>query len=130
MNNIVLYKLLFSIGILVLATTMAAQKPNIDLIPSSYHYMPPEAIIDSSLTTDSTILKKYGLDPGVQEKKNTPVHVKKERRQIGPSIDSLLRKPEGKKAVSEKYTGKLSLYIKQFNPIRFFIRISAKNRNL
>jgi hypothetical protein len=130
MNNIVLYRICLSFGILLLATTVAAQKPSIDLIPSSYQHMPPEAIMDTSLRSDSTIQKIYGLDPGIQEKKDAGVHVKKERRQIGPSIDSLLRKSEDKKTVSERSAGKLSLRIRQLNPIRFFIRISAKNRNL
>jgi len=130
MNNIVLYRICLSLGILVLAASVAAQKPSIDLIPSSYKYMPPEAIMDTSLRSDSTIQKRYGLDHGIQEKKDAGVQVKKERRQIGPSIDSLLRKPEDKKVVSERSAGKLSLSIRQLNPIRFFIRISAKNRNL
>jgi len=125
MNNIVLYKLLFSIGILVLATAMTAQKPNIDLIPSSYKALPTEAVIDTSQALDSLIRNTCNEDPGFQEQLSSDVHVKKERRQIGPSVDSLFKRPESKKAVSENSAGKLSLYIRQFNPIRFFIRISA-----
>jgi hypothetical protein len=125
MNNIVLYRLFLSMGILVLATSLAAQKPNIDLIPSSHQILPTEAVIDTSRALDSLIQNSYLLDPGVQENPGPDVQVKKKRRQIGPSIDSLLRKPESKKAVSERPAGKLSLYIRQFNPIRFFIRISA-----
>lgn len=125
MNNIVVYRLTLSIGILVLALTMAAQKPNIDLIPSSHKVLPTEAIIDTSLVLDSMIQNTYFQDPDFQEKLSSGEHGKKERRQIGPSIDSLLKRPESKKAVSQRSTGKLSRYIRQFNPIRFFIRISA-----
>ena len=125
MNNIVLYKLLLSIGILILATTMAAQKPNIDLIPSSHQFLATEAVIDTSRALDSLIQNAFIQDTGFQEENGSGVHVKKERRQIGPSIDTLLRRPESKKAVSERSAGKLTLFIRQYNPIRFFIRIRA-----
>ena len=117
MNNIVVYRMILTVGLLVLAISLSAQKPAIDLIPSSHHFTQPEAIVDTSFALDSLVYKsKYDQAPAVQ---------KKVRRQIGPSIDSLLRKPETRNAKSIKTTGSISLYIRKFNPVKFFISIIA-----
>jgi len=109
--------MILTIGLLVLAISLSAQKPAIDLIPSSQHFTQPEAIVDTSFALDSLVYKsKYDQAPAVQ---------KKVRRQIGPSIDSLLRKPESRNTKSIKTTGSISLYIRKFNPVKFFISIIA-----
>ncbi len=109
--------MILTVGVLVLALSLSAQKPAIDLIPSSHQIMQPKAIVDTSFVLDSMVHKNiYTLPPDVQ---------KKERRQIGPSIDSLFGKPEARKAESIKPTGSISLYIRKFNPLKFFISIIA-----
>ena len=117
MNNIVVYKMILAIGILVLAISLSAQKPAIDLIPSSHQILQPKAIVDTSFVLDSMVYKNIYAQP--------PAGQKKKRRQIGPSMDSLLRKPETRKAESIKPTGSISLYIRKFNPLKFFISIIA-----
>jgi hypothetical protein len=117
MNNIVVYKIILTVGLLVLAISLSAQKPAIDLIPSSHQVMQLETTVDTSFTLDSLVnMSKHTQAPAVQ---------KKVRRQIGPSIDSLLRKPETRDAKSIKTTGSISLYIRKFNPVKFFISIIA-----
>jgi hypothetical protein len=113
--------MILAIGILILAQSLSAQKPAIDLIPSSHQFVQPKAIVDTSFVLDSMVHKNvhkntYAQPPAVKEKK---------RRQIGPSMDSLLRKPETRKAESIKAPGSISLYIRKFNPLKFFITIIA-----
>jgi len=126
MNNIVVYKKILTIGLLVLAISLSAQKPAIDLIPSSHQMRESKAIVDTSFALDSMALKNKFVQPTVIQKENTsPESLKKERRQIGPSMDSLLRKPETRKADSNRTSGSLSLYFRKFNPVKFFISIIA-----
>jgi len=126
MNNIVLYKIIQIVGFLALATAMTAQKPAIDLIPSSHQIMHSEAIIDTSYAIDSLIRMNSYAQPPADQTENVPIeNVKKERRQIGPSMDSLFRKPETKKMQSTRKTWRISIYIRKFNPVKFFISITA-----
>ncbi len=126
MNNIVLYKAIIIIGFVVLSISLSAQNPSIDLIPSSRQIMQHAAVIDTSSTLDSLVQKTINSwTPDVLEKNASREIAKKERRQIGPSIDSLLRKSESKKEASSNVKGNISLYIRKFNPILIFIRITA-----
>lgn len=126
MNNIVVYRKILTIGLLALAISLSAQKPTIDLIPSSHQMRESKAIVDTSFALDSMVHKEKYVRPAVIQKENASrENIKKERRQIGPSIDSLLGKPETRKADSSKTTGSLSLYIRKFNPVKFFISIIA-----
>jgi len=126
MNNIVVYKKILTIGLLVLAISLSAQKPTIDLIPSSHQMRGSEAIVDTSFALDSMVHKKKYVRPAViQKEKASRENIKKERRQIGPSMDSLLRKPETRKVDSSRTSGSLSLYIRKLNPVKFFISIIA-----
>ena len=126
MNNIVLYKMVLLTGFLALASVMSAQKPVIDLIPSSHQIMNPEAIVDTSMAIDSLVRKNAYVQPPADQKENATIEkVKKERRQIGPSMDSLFRKPETRNTQSTRTTGSISLYIRKFNPVKFYISIIA-----
>ena len=126
MNNIVLYKTSFSIGLLILALSLSAQKPVIDLIPSSHQIRETEAIVDTSFVLDSMAHNsKYVRPTAIQKENVSRESLKKERRQIGPSLDSLFGKPEARKADSSRITGKASLYIRKLNPVKFFISIIA-----
>ena len=126
MNNIVLYRMIVSIWILVLAISLSAQKPAIDLIPSSHQITQREAVVDTSFALDTLVQNNPNIQPPAAQEENTqPENIKKERRQIGPSIDSLFRKAENKHAASNKTTGSISLFIIKFNPLKFFISIIA-----
>jgi len=125
MNNIVVYKMILSVGLLVLAISLSAQNPMIDLIPSSHQMRESETIADTSFALDSMVHHNKYVRPAIQEENASRKIIKKERRQIGPSIDSLLGKPETRKADSSRTTGSLSLYIRKFNPVKFFISIIA-----
>jgi hypothetical protein len=118
-------------GFLTLTTVMAAQKPVIDLIPSSHQIMNPEAIVDTSVAIDSLVRKNAYVHPPADQNENATIeNMKKERRQIGPSMDSLFRKPETRNTKSTRTTGSISLYIRKLNPVKFFISIIALNNNL
>jgi hypothetical protein len=126
MNNIVLYKIIFLSGFLALATATSAQKPAIDLIPSSHQIMHPDASIDTSLVLDSLVRMKAYVQPPAKNTEKAPIeNVKKVRRQIGPSMDSLFKRTEKKEMQSTRKAGSLSLYIRKFNPVKFFISITA-----
>jgi hypothetical protein len=126
MNNIVLYRFWISLALLVLFSGLEAQRPAIVLIPSAQHIRPTEAIIDTSQALDSMILKNiFHEAPAMQEEEAPYENVKKERRQIGPSMDSLLRRTEGDKVDTRKAKGIRTLAIRKYNPFRIFIRITA-----
>ena len=126
MNNIVVYKIIITIGFLALSISLSAQKPSIDLIPSSHQPMQHAAIIDTSSTLDSMVQKTIDTwTPAVLEKNARRENVKKERWQIGPSMDSLFRKTEARKEERSKTTRSISLSIRKYNPVKFFISIIA-----
>ncbi len=126
MNNIVLYRTTCLIGLLLISLTLVAQKPVIDLIPSSHQVLRSGTMIDSSLATDSLAPENFPEQPSTdQHKKKDRIKIDKERRQIGPSMDTLLRRPEKKKAVNVNTTGNITYYTRKLNPVRFFISIIA-----
>jgi hypothetical protein len=126
MNNIVLYRITSLIGLLLISLTLAGQKPVIDLIPSSHRVMRSGAMIDTSLAIDSLAPENIPEQPSaVRPMKKDRIKTYKERRQIGPSMDSLLRKTEKKKAANVKSTGNIPCYFRKFNPVKFFISIIA-----
>jgi hypothetical protein len=126
MNNIVLYKTVVALALLVLVTSLSAQAPAIDLIPSSHQVPHSEAIIDTSYVLDTTSFENDVPHTPVLLKENSGrERLKKERRQIGPSMDSLFRKSETSHSGSGKKTGSITLYLTKFNPVKFFISIIA-----
>lgn len=126
MNNIVVYKTIVATSLLALAISLSAQKPSIDLIPSSHQILQTAAIIDTSSVLDSMVQKTLDTwTPDDMEKKASNETIKKERRQIGPSMDSMLRKAEFRKAESGRTARSILLYIRKINPVKFFISIIA-----
>jgi len=113
-------------ALLMISLTLAAQKPVIDLIPSSHQVLRSGAMIDTSLVIDSLAPEKIPDQPSaVQDKNKGRTKKYKERRQIGPSMDSLLRRLESKKTVKQKSTGNIPYYTRKLNPVNFFISIIA-----
>ena len=113
-------------GMLMTITILNGQKPTISLLPSSHHYMHPEAMIDTSLSNDS--LLKYIPSPlpqyfDIDTLKADPK--KKVRRQIGPSFDSIFNKEENQRVSSGIRSKSFPLHIKFLNPINLFIHITA-----
>ena len=113
-------------GMLMTITILYGQKPAIKLLPSSHHYMHPEAMIDTSYANDS--LLKYVPGPlpqliDIDTLKTDPV--KKVRRQIGPSFDSIFNKEEARRFSGGHRSNIFPLHIKYLNPIKLFIHITA-----
>ena len=113
-------------ALLMISLSLAAQKPVIDLIPSSHQVLRSGAMIDTSLAIDSLAPEYIPDQPSaVQDKYKGRKKTNKERRQIGPSMDSLLRKPADKNAAGVKSTGNIPYYIRKLNPVKFFISMIA-----
>lgn len=128
MRNIVLYKIVLMAGMLMTITILYGQKQTIKLLPTSHHYMHPEAMIDTSFANDS--LYKYVPSPlpqffDIDTLKADPK--KKVRRQIGPSFDSIFNKEETRRFSGGLRSISIPLHIKFLNPIKLFIHISALN---
>jgi hypothetical protein len=126
MRNIVLYKIVLLAGMLMTITILHGQKPTLRLLPSSHQYMHPEPRIDTSFTNDS--LSKYIPSPtpkyfDIDTLKADPV--KKVRRQIGPSFDSIFNKEETQRISRGIRSRSFPLHIKFLNPINLFIHITA-----
>ena len=105
-----------------------AQKPAIDLLPSSHQYMHPESVIDTSMTGDTLTYDlplPLNQDPGNDTllKESS----KKNRFQFGLSLDSLFQRKENKKVQEKAGTGKIPLLYKKFNPLKLFFFVSALN---
>jgi len=126
MNSIVLYRITFAVGLFLIPFGLSAQKPAIDLIPSAHQVLRTEAVADTSFVHDSVTQDNiYDTPSDIQGKSMGRIKANKERRQIGPSMDSLLRKADHKKAEHTKTSGNISLYIIKLNPVKFFIRMIA-----
>jgi hypothetical protein len=126
MKNIVLYKIVLMAGMLMTITILNGQKPTISLLPSSHHYMHPEAMIDTSITSDS--LAQFFPCPLPQFNEDDILKadpVKKVRRQIGPSFDSIFNKEEARRISGGNGSNSFPLYMKYLNPIKLFIHITA-----
>ena len=126
MRNIVVYKIVLMAGMLMTITILYGQKPTISLLPSSHHYVQREAKIDTSFNSDS--LFKYVPSPlplfiDIDTLKADPV--KKVRRQIGPSFDSIFNKEEARRFSGGHRSNSFPLHIKYLNPIKLFIYITA-----
>ena len=126
MKGIVVYKMIIVIGALILATGLKAQKPAIDLISSHQQNRHPEAIIDTGYAVNPPVREAILIKtPPVENKKMKGESEKKRRRQIGPSLDSLLQKKDKGNIKQEKQAVKTSLFNRKYNPIKFLIYIIA-----
>ena len=124
MKSIVVYKIAFLSWFLILSGELMAQKPAIDLISSQHQYRHPEVIMDTAYMVNppvrEAVLKQLPprQEPADQKEK-------KKRRQIGPSLDSLFHKEEGKTPAREKSPAKTFWIGKRFNPVKFLLYITA-----
>jgi hypothetical protein len=126
MNSIVVYRIIIASGFLILATGLLAQKPAIDLISSHRQYRHPEAIIDTGYTVNPPVREAVLTQlPPAQKQNLKGESVKKKRRQIGPSLDSLFQKEDNGNIKQEKQPLKISLFNRKYNPIKFLIYITA-----
>ena len=126
MRNIVLYKIGLLAGFLMFGIVLNGQKPAINLLPSSHHYMHPEPMIDTSSAKDSFSV----YIPKIQSHSNktdTLIRVteKKLRPQIGPSLDSVLEKEKTRKLSGRIKSKSFPQHIMYLNPIKLFIYITA-----
>ena len=113
-----------AIGFLTWLTTVTAQKPAIDLISSHQQYRHPEAIIDTCFAIDSLAQEPYFVKASpAQDQKYIEESPKKKRRQIGPSLDTILHKEEAMNKKHEKSKENISLFFGKFNPLKIFIYI-------
>jgi len=128
MNNIVLYKITLAVGLLMVVSMAKAQKPVIDLLPSSHQYMHPAAIIDTSFANDTLTSLPVFPSPDTL---NTDTLIKEEEKknhfQFGLNLDSILQKREVRKNQTGSKSDFFPLIIRYLNPIRLFIHITALN---
>ena len=126
MRDIVLYKIGLLVGFLMIGTLLTGQKPAINLLPSSHHYMHPEPMIDTSLANDSFPI----YNPKIQSHSNETdtldrVTEKKVRPQIGPSFDSVFQKERARKFAGRTKSKDFPQHTMYLNPIKLFIYITA-----
>jgi len=128
MNNIVLYRIAFTIGLLMTVTLARGQKPAIDLLPSSHQYMHPAAIIDTSFANDTLTHIAPFQKPDTLNTDTLAVEKEKKRQfQFGLNLDSILHKGEVRKNQVGTRSGLFPLLTKNLNPIKLFIHITALN---
>lgn len=126
MRNIVVNKIIVLTGFLLLTTGVIAQKPAIDLISSHQQNRHPEAIIDTGKNVNPLVMEPDSLQLSPAQNQNLATEsVKKRRRQIGPSLDSIFHKGENDRSKREKSTVNISLFFKKYYSLRIFIYITA-----
>ena len=124
------YIVLYIIAILwITSSETAAQKPAIDLLPSTHEQVHPEAWIDTSVTKDSLIL----ISPDYQGTSSIVIisyedSIRKSRRpQKKTGLDSLFKKRSTKMIKEGQWQGINPLIFKNVNPIRFLFHMTALN---
>ena len=127
MKNIVLYGTVLVIGLLTVFTEIAGQKPAFTLLPSTHHYIHPEAIIDTSVFCDSLASIVPGDCPLSSPLENIAKKEirRKESKRPGLHLDSLFHKSDNRNERPGKRSGNYPLIIKHINPIKFFLQITA-----
>jgi len=126
MRNIVVYKIVIAIGVLTRISTLAAQKPAIDLISSHQQYRHPEAVIDTGFSIHPTNHETIFIQPAPKkEQKLKDESGKKKPRQIGPSFDSIFHNKEDADSKQKKIKTKSSLHSRSISLFRLLIYITA-----
>ncbi len=114
------------IGFLTWVSSLAAQKPAIDLISSHQQYRHPEAIIDTGFSIHPIEYDTLFIHPApVKEQKLKNESDKKKPRQIGPSFDSLFQKKESADSKQKNSNMNTFLFSRRINPFRILIYICA-----
>lgn len=128
MTNIVLYRVALTIGILMAVTMAKGQKPAIDLLPSSHQYMHPAALIDTSSKNDTLAhIIPVQISPAIHTDSISVEKEKKKDFKFGLDLDSILKNGEVRKVRVNPGSGLISLLIKNINPLKLFIHITALN---
>ncbi len=126
MKCIVVYRITILVGVLLLTSELAAQKPTIDLITSHHLHRHPESMIDTAYATNPLVREPLPVQAPLAETKNVAAESdKKRRRQIGPSLDSLFQKKDSTNSVRQKAPVKISVLNRKFSPIKILIYITA-----
>ena len=126
MKYIVLYRMVLTAIMLLMITEMSGQKPAIDLIPSANQRNHPETMVDTSFASDSLVPVMPAPDSTAWIKNNQKKDgKKKERRTIGPSLDSLLSPQSDRRNRQAIPAGKHPLKLNMLNPIRVLLLIAA-----
>jgi len=123
------YIVLYIITILwITSSETAAQKPALDLLPSTNGHIHPEAMIDTSSTNDSLVLI-VPSHPGA----STPAilseedNIRKNERRKGTGLDSLFKRRNSRKVQESMKPGINPLIFRNINPIRFLFHMTALN---
>ena len=123
------YIVLYITAILwITSSEAAAQKPTIDLLPSTHEHVHPGAVIDTCSLNDSLVLIAP-RHPGT----STPVilserdSIRKNERRKGTGLDSLFKKRYSRKVQEGVKTGINPLTLRNINPIRFLSQMTALN---
>jgi len=127
MKNIVLYGMVLMVGLLMVCTEIDGQKPAYDLLPSSHNSIHPEAIVDTSIICndeDSIVPDNYPLTSSSEIIINKETR-RNEKKRPGLHLDSLFKKSVSENEHPGKRSGNYPLIIKYFNPINFFLQITA-----
>lgn len=126
MKSIVVYIILFLSCLLLFASSLAAQKPAIDLISSSHQQRHPETRADTAYVVNPPVRAGFLTPaPPVQNQKSSLKEDKKKGHQIGISLDSLFQKEESRSTTRESTPVRISLFMKRYNPMRLIIFIIA-----
>ena len=125
MKHIVLYTMVMITGLLMAFPAAIAQKPAIDLLPSTQLRVHPEAMVDTSFSTDSLVNFIPDNQPSYSDKENKEKRSfwKKESRRPGLQLESLFQKQVSSKDRQRKNLTKYPLILKFINPMKFFIHI-------
>ena len=127
MKNIVLYTISFMTGLLMISTEMISQKPAIDLLPSSHQRIHPEAIADTSFTSDSQV-KIVPVIPPSHKPSSHLIYKetrKNEDKKSWIHFDSIFQREVSRNGRTSNRSGNYSLNFKYINPIKLFLNITA-----
>ena len=122
MKSIVVYITIFLSCLLFMPGNLQAQKRAIDLISSHHQYRHPEAIIDTGYAVTPPVGQAVFKDIYYVQPDRT---IKKKKKQIGPSLDSLFQKEEEKAPSREKSPAKTTILFRKFNPLTILFKITA-----
>ena len=117
------------VGLLMVFTEIAGQKPAFTLLPSTHHRIHPEAILDTSIVyVAQTSIVTGDCDCPLTSPSGNLAHreiQQKESKKPGLHMDSLFQKPVFKNEHPGKRSGNYPLIIKYINPINIFLQITA-----
>ena len=128
MKRIVVYRIVFGMGAWILASTLCAQKPAIDLITSNQQYRHPEAIIDTGYSVNPPAADSLLIQDRSAREHETKGNIRKNRhRQIGPSLDSLFQNRGSEEKSKKESPKKIAFHRIKYSPLHIILTIIALN---